>query len=143
MTTTRAEAIPGDHIHISTNPISEPFWQAAKENRLDVPRCADCGTFRMPPTPFCPQCQSERVDWTTLSGRAVVYSFAIVNRSPFPDVPDFTYVPAVVDLPDAVPARLVSNVIDADVDDIHIGMELQVDFLPIADGWKVPVFRPA
>jgi uncharacterized OB-fold protein len=143
MTSTRAAAIPGDHIRIATNPVTEPFWQAMKEDRLDVPRCADCGRFRMPPTAFCPQCQSQAVDWTTLSGRGVVYSFAIVNRSPFPDVADFTYVPAVVDLPDAPGARLVTDIVDVDVDDVHIGMEVQVDFHPITDGWKVPIFRPA
>lgn len=58
-------------------------------------------------------------------------------------MPDFTYVPAIVDLPDAPAARLVSNIVDADVGDIHIGMRLQVAFHPISDGWKVPVFRPA
>jgi hypothetical protein len=130
-------------VRISTNAITEPFWQAAKRSRLAVPRCADCGHFRMPPTPFCPNCQSENVDWATLHGSAVLFSFAIVNRSPFPDVPDFTYVPAIVDLPDAPAARLVSNIVDADVSDIHIGMRLQVAFHPISDGWQVPVFRPA
>jgi len=27
------------------------------------PRCAECGRFRLPPTPFCPHCQSTAVIW--------------------------------------------------------------------------------
>lgn len=76
MSSTRAVALPCDHVRISTNAITEPFWQAAKRSRLAVPGCADCGHFRLPPTPFCPNCQSENVDWATLRGSAVLFSFA-------------------------------------------------------------------
>jgi uncharacterized OB-fold protein len=106
-----------------------------------APRCADCGTFRLPPTPFCPQCQSTNVDWVSLSGRAVIYSFSVVHG--FPGLPDVVLVPVIVDLPDAPGARLISNVVDVDPAAVAIGMELQVDFTPISDGWLLPVFRAA
>jgi uncharacterized OB-fold protein len=81
------------------------------------------------------------VDWTELSGRATVFSFSVVHG--FPGLPDVTLVPVIVDLPDAPGARLVSNVIDVDPDEVRIGMELEVLFSPIADGWALPLFRPA
>ena len=77
----------------------------------------------------------------TLSGRAEVYSFAVVHG--YPGLPDLTLVPVVVDLPDAPGARLVSNVVDIDPAEVTIGMALTVDFHPIADGWLLPVFRKA
>ncbi|MFI0961325.1 Zn-ribbon domain-containing OB-fold protein [Streptomyces sp. NPDC021080] len=136
-----ATALPSEQVRITTDPTTEPFWQAAKERRLVAPRCGACGHFRLPPTPYCPECQSAEVDWVELAGRAVVYSFAVVHG--FPGLPDVTLVPAVVDLPDAPGARLVSNIVGVDPEAVEIGMELTVDFHPIADGWLLPVFRPA
>ncbi|WGL53994.1 zinc ribbon domain-containing protein [Nocardioides sp. BP30] len=136
-----ATALPSEHVHITPNPITEPFWAAAKERRLVAPQCSACGQFRLPPTPYCPECSSNEVTWTELSGRAEVYSFAVVHG--FPGMPDVTLVPVVVDLPDAPGARLVSNIIDIDPTEVTIGMQLSVDFHPIADGWLLPVFRRA
>jgi uncharacterized OB-fold protein len=137
----KAQALPPDHVRITTDTSTEPFWQAAKEKRLVAPKCADCGTFRLPPTPFCPECQSTNVDWTELSGRATVFSFSVVHG--FPGLPDITLVPAILDLPDAPGARLVSNVVDVAPDKVEIGMEVEVLFSPISDGWLLPLFRPA
>ncbi|MDT5178079.1 MAG: uncharacterized protein QOJ95_2277 [Mycobacterium sp.] len=136
---TLATTIPGEHVRIAVNKDTEPFWQAAKDHRLVAPQCADCGTFRLPPTPFCPNCRSKAVDWIQLSGEAVVYSFAVVHG--FPGMPDLLLLPAILDLPDAPGARLVSNVVDVAPADVAIGMSVQVDFSPIADGWLLPVFR--
>jgi uncharacterized OB-fold protein len=134
-----ATTIPGEHVRIAVDRHTEPFWQAAKDGRLTAPKCADCGTFRLPPTPFCPSCQSTAVNWVELSGAATVYSFAVVHG--IPGMPELTLVAAVVDLPDAPGARLVTNIIDIDPGAVKIGMPLHVDFSPIADGWKLPVFR--
>jgi uncharacterized OB-fold protein len=136
-----ATALPSDYVRITTNPVTEPFWQAAKERRLVAPRCTDCGTFRMPPTPYCPECQSRAIDFVELSGRAQIYSFAVVHG--FPGMPDVTLVPVVVNLPDAPGARLVSNLIDVDPHEVEIGQQLVVDFHPITEGWMLPVFRLA
>jgi uncharacterized OB-fold protein len=138
-----AQAVPGHLVSIAVNPITEPFWTAAKDDRLVAPRCASCGRFRMPPTPFCPNCRSQAVDWVTLSGAGTVFSYTVVRRSPFPDVDDFTYVPVVVELADAPGARLVSNLIEIDPGDVAIGMAVQVTFGDISGGWKFPLFRPA
>jgi uncharacterized OB-fold protein len=136
-----ATALPAEAVTISTDPSTEPFWLAARERRLVAPKCEGCGSFRMPPSPFCPECQSAAVDWIQLSGQATVYTFTLVNG--FPGLPDITLVPVVVDLPDAPGTRLVSNVIDVDPAEIRIGTELTVDFHPISDGWLLPVFRVA
>jgi uncharacterized protein len=136
-----ATTIPGELVRIVVDNTTEPFWLAAKQRRLSVPQCADCATFRMPPTAFCPTCQSRAVHWVDLSGEATVYSFAVVHG--FPGMPNLTLVAAILDLPDAPGARLVSNIVDVAPADVEIGMTVQVDFSPIADGWLLPVFRPA
>ena len=138
--TDKAQALPPEAVHITTDASTQPFWEAAKEGRLVAPRCGDCGTFRLPPTPFCPNCRSANVDWPELSRIATVFSFSVVRG--FPGIPDITLVPAILDLPDAPGARLVSPLVEVDPDDVYIGMSVTVDFAPISDGWQQPVFRP-
>jgi len=136
-----AISLPGELVRITSDSHTEPFWEAAKEDRIVAPKCGHCGHFRLPPTPFCPQCQSQEVDWTELSGEAEVFSFSVMHG--FPGLPDLIIVAAVLDLPDAPGARLVSNVVDCDPDTVAIGDRVQVFFSPIADGYKIPLFRPA
>jgi len=51
-------------------------------------------------------------------------------------------VAAVLDLEGAPGARLVTDIVEVDPEDVQIGMEVEVLFSPIADGWKLPLFRP-
>lgn len=141
MSDVRATTLPAEAVHITTNSDTEPFWQHAKEGKLVALQCGSCGHFRMPPTPFCPECQSTEKNWKELSGRGVVYSYAVVHG--FPGIPDITLVGAVVSLEGAGDARLVTNVVDVDPAEVRIGMELEVTFSPISDGWQLPVFRPS
>jgi uncharacterized OB-fold protein len=141
MTDPIARAIPGDHIRISVDPSTEGFWNAAREGRLTAPQCTRCGSFHMPPRPYCPECQNNTFDWPTLPGTGTVYSFVVCHKSPYPDLPDFNYIPVVVDIDGAPGARLVSNLIDIHPDDVKIGMQVQVTWNDIQDGWKLPIFK--
>ncbi|WEK42383.1 MAG: OB-fold domain-containing protein [Candidatus Sphingomonas colombiensis] len=140
MTYGPARLLPGDDIRITTNPDTEPFWESAKERRLTACQCGACGAFRMPPSPYCPECQSTEKKWPTLSGTATVFSFAICNKNPKTGE-DYVYVPVVVDLDGAPGARLNANVTGCDAEDVSIGMKVAVEWTPIADGWVLPNFR--
>src|SRR5829696_8908757 len=129
----RSTTRPPAEIQITTESATEPFWQAARADRLVAPRCSACGTYRFPPTPFCPNCRSQQVDWVEISG-GIVFSFSIVRG--LPDQPDDVLVPVVVDFPDAPGVHVVSNLVDADPDAVEIGDKLDVGFIDIADGWK-------
>jgi uncharacterized protein len=137
-----ARALPGENIRISTNPNTEPFWEAAKEKRLVACKCGSCGHFRMPPSPYCPECQSNQVEWPELPGTGTVFSFAICTINPA-DGSAYVYVPVVVDLDGAPGARLVSNLGQIDADDVEIGMKIKVTWNPIQDDWLLPIFEPA
>lgn len=77
----------------------------------------------MPPTPFCPHCQSQAIDWRTLSGRGTVYSYTVVERAILDGMDaHLPYVPAVVELEGAGSARLIGNVVDVEVAAITVGM---------------------
>lgn len=137
-----ARALPGDKIRISTDPFTEPFWEAAKGHKLVACRCGACGHFRMLPSPYCPECQSNEIEWPELPGTGTVFSFAICTRSPA-DGSEFVYVPVVVDLDEAPGARVITNLMNVDADDVTIGMRVKVAWNPIQDGWALPIFEPA
>lgn len=135
-----ARLLPGEQIAITTNPNTEPFWQAAKEHRLTACRCAKCGHFRMPPSAYCPECSSREVDWPTLPGTATVFSFAICNTNPKTGEP-YIYVPVVVDLDGAPGTRLNANLTGCNAEDVHIGMKVMVEWTEIQNEWVLPNFR--
>ena len=130
--------LPPESIRITTDVWTEPYWEAAKEERLVAPRCAECGTFRFPPTPFCPECRAQAVDWVEPKDPSV-FSYTVVRG--LPGSAELVLVPVVVEFADAPRVHVVSNVVDVDPDDVEIGMPLDVAFVEIADGWKLPVFR--
>ena len=137
-----ARLLPGEQIQISMNPDTEPFWTAAKEHRLTACACANCGRFRMPPTPYCPVCSHREKAWPTLPGTGTVFSFAICNRNPADGEP-LVYAPVVVDLDGAPGARLNANLTGCDAEAVTIGMKVAVEWTKIRDGWVLPNFRVA
>jgi uncharacterized OB-fold protein len=119
---------------------SEPYWQAAAEHRLILPRCGSCGTFRWPAGPFCPECRSQAVDWVE-SGQGSIYSFTILTvPGADKDAPPRFRIPALVTFENAPGVRLVSVLIDAPADAVKIDAPVAMDWLPAANA-TVPVFR--
>lgn len=134
MSTPIAKRPPAALFQLSTDQWTRPFWDAALQNRLVVPRCSDCGTHRMPPTPFCPSCRAQAVDWVELSGRGTVYAYTVVSRAVLPDMDDcLPYVPAVIELDGGGGTRLISNVVDVSIDAIAVGAAVHVVWDTVGD----------
>ena len=116
------------------------WWEGVEAGKLLVQRCGGCGTLRHPPRPMCPQCQSLEWDTVEASGRGAVYSFVINHH---PRVPAFEYplVIALVELEEGT--RLVSNVVDVEPGDVHVGMPVEVVFTAVDPELTLPLFRPA
>jgi uncharacterized OB-fold protein len=119
---------------------SKPFWDAAAERKLLMPRCTDCGTFRWPAGPFCPKCRSQSVEWLP-PGQARIYSFTVVPvRSEREDAPPQMRIPALVEFDNAPGVRLVSSLVDAPVEEVKIGAVVDVDWIVAANA-TAPVFK--
>lgn len=123
------------------DPSTEAYWQAASGGTLLIKVCDACGRHHFYPRPFCPHCWSDRVAWVAASGRARLYTYSVVRTnglSPFADrVP---YVAAIVELEEG--PRMMTNVVDADEDDLRIGMDLTLAWRPLDGELTAPVFRP-
>ncbi len=127
---------------IETNVWTSPFWEAAARHELVASRCGNCGTFRMPPTPFCPACQSQQIDWMALPGTGTVYSYTVVSRAIFPGMEDaLPYVPAIITLDGGDGVRLISNVVESPIDAIAIDARVSLFWHDLPDGGSLPQFR--
>ncbi|QXW00950.1 MULTISPECIES: Zn-ribbon domain-containing OB-fold protein [Rhodococcus] len=114
------------------------FFEAAKEGRLEIQRCADCKTLRHPPAPACPSCRSFSWDTVESTRRCTLHSFTVIHH---PKDPAFEYPLAVglVDLEEGT--RLVADIAGIDHDDLVFGMELEVGFSEHAHGEILPQLR--
>jgi uncharacterized OB-fold protein len=124
------------------DPSTQHFWDGTKEGKLRIRRCGDCGRAHFYPRPFCPYCWSENVSWEDASGQATLYTYSIVYVN---DLPPFNervpYVAAVVDLDEG--PRMMTNVVDCALEELRVGMALDVIFRQETDDITLPVFRPA
>jgi uncharacterized protein len=116
------------------------WWEGVEAGRLLIQRCGGCGTLRHPPRPMCPRCQSLEWDAVEASGRGTVYSFVV---SHYPQVPAFDYPLAIALIELEEGTRLVSNVVDLDPSDVHVGMPVEVVFTAVDVGFTLPLFRPS
>jgi uncharacterized OB-fold protein len=89
---------------------------------------------------MCGKCQSLEWDSVRAAGRGVVYSYTILHHPKFPGF-DFPVACGLIELEEGT--RLVSNVIDCDPDDVHIGMAVELSIENVDDEMKLPLFRPA
>jgi uncharacterized protein len=138
-----AKLPPAELIVLCPDVWTEPFWAAAAEHRLVVPRCTNCATFRLPPSPFCWKCQDQGVEWVEQSGRGTVYSFTVVWHPLLPDVADSVpYVPAVVELPGTGGVRVVGNMVHVRPSEVHVGLGVELVWRDVREGTSVPTFRP-
>ena len=120
------------------------FWEASTAHRLVAQRCAECGRFRHPPRPMCPECNSLTVEIVELSGRGTIYSFSIIHHPPSPFF-EYPVLAALVELEEGI--RMVSNLTDVDPATISgtslVGQAVEVTFVPTDGDAAVPVFRIA
>jgi uncharacterized protein len=75
-----------------------------------------------------------------LSGRGVVYAYTVNRYQWLPDM-EPPYVVAEVDLVEQDGLRLMTNIVDCPLDEVRMGMEVQVVFARHDDVY-IPLFRP-
>ncbi|WP_327011260.1 OB-fold domain-containing protein [Dactylosporangium sp. NBC_01737] len=111
------------------------WWDATRQRRLTVQRCAACGHHQHHPRPVCLACGGPEPPLVDVTGAGVVETFTVVRRAPSPA---FTapYAVAVVALDEG--PRLLSNA--EPWPDVTVGARVQVRWRPLPDGRNLPVF---
>jgi len=118
-------------------PISEEtrrFWEATARGTLLYGYCNACREPHYYPRSTCPFCFSTDVEWKEASGRAVIYTFSVMRRSP-----TGAYIIAYVTLEEG--PSLLTNVVDSEIDSVKIGAAVELVFKPSEGGPPVPFFK--
>jgi uncharacterized OB-fold protein len=118
------------------NPGDQPYFDAAAEGKLMLKKCADCGQHHHYPRALCPFCMSERVQWVQAKGTGEIYTFSVSRRAG-----PVVYCIAYVTLDEGV--KMMTNIVDCDLDSIKIGQKVKVAFKKTEGGVSMPVFAPA
>lgn len=118
------------------------FFEGAKQGKLRLQRCSDCGTWGYPPVSICGHCGSNKIEWADASGNGTVYSHGRLQRHYHPRHQDrLPLILAQIDIPEGL--RLNLNLIDIDPEDVKVGASVVVAFETFPDGGVIPVFKPA
>ena len=116
------------------------FWTAGRDNVLRIRRCPSCGFWVHPPRPICPRCWQRDIPWEPTSGKAVLYSFTVNRKAWNPEV-EVPYVIGLVELVEQPGLRMATNIVGCVVEDLSIGMPLQVAFQQQGEHF-IPLFEP-
>lgn len=123
-------------------PETAEFWEGTAVSQLRIQRCNACSKFYFYPRPFCPNCNSDDVEWRVVSGLGTLASYNI-NYRPLPVFKtDQPQVIALVELDEGV--RIMSTVVGIEPipENLPLGLKLTVGFEPRGDQF-LPVFTPA
>lgn len=132
------DAVPSPH----TTHDDFQYWDFCRKHELRIQQCDACGTFRHPPRPVCAHCGKFGLHWTAVSGRGTVFSYTVAHHAVHPSLKTaLPYNIAVVLLEGAGDVRLVSNIIDARPEEMHVDMPVDLVWEDLPDGMSLPRFR--
>jgi uncharacterized protein len=119
---------------------NRPFWTNGHDDQLHLQRCSSCGYYLHPPGPICRRCSSRALHWEDVVGTGRVAAWT-ENHYPWTAAIPLPYLIAIVELDVQAGLSLLSQVVDCDVSQIHIGLPVRVAFDDIGEV-SIPLFRP-
>lgn len=117
---------------------AKPYWDAAAEGRLVLPRCHRCREVIWYPRTFCPACGSFEIEWFEANGRGTIYSFTVVRQTTGSYADVVPYVVAYVELEEG--PRILTNVLSRS-NPITIGQAVEGFFDRSPRGSRILRFR--
>jgi len=123
---------------------NKAYYDGCARGELLLQRCVDTKKFQFYPRP-CSVYTGGKVEWVKSSGKGNVHTFSVIRRNyPEPYLEPFTpYVVAMIDVAEGV--RMMSNVTGCALEDVKIGMPVEVYFGCVSEALQIflPFWRPA
>ena len=120
-------------------PENEFFWTSGADGVLRFQYCELCNRYLHPPGVVCSRCGGvPKV--RDVSGRATVVGFTVNYQPWLPDM-EIPYVIGLVAIEEDPLVRLTTLIVDAEPDDVVIGLRVSARFEQHKDVW-LPVFAP-
>ena len=119
--------------------LDQPFWDACNRGEFLLPQCGVFGRAYWPAS-CCVAHGGTAMTWVPASGRGVVETFTIFHRQYHPSFPP-PYAVAVVRLEEG--PYFHTNLVGCSVDEVAVGLPVEVELQEVAPGTWLPMFRPA
>ena len=119
-------------------PTSQPWFDGCRAGELRLQYCGACREYQFYPRTLCVKCGQREPEWRSASGRGRIASFTVVRRGVSEAYPT-PYVVALIDLAEG--PRLMSMIVDAEVEQVSVGAAVAVDFQAWSEDTSMPVFR--
>lgn len=120
--------------------VSAPYWSAAHDGRLLVQECPQCAHRQWYPRALCTRCGAEP-GWLECAGFGTVHTYTVIRQMGMEGFrEEVPYVVAMIELDEG--PRMMGNVIDIDVADMHIGLPVEAVFVAAADDIGIAQWRP-
>ena len=128
---------------VEPDEFSQPFWDAANEERLVIQNCNACSRLQHPAAAACRECGSDdHLEWKQMSGRGTIYNYGVVYDCPVRLLQaDQPFNVAVIMLDDDPGIQMYSHLPGTPVDDVPVGAAVEVVFEATANGQRVPEWR--
>jgi uncharacterized OB-fold protein len=119
---------------IQTDPVNQPYFDAAKQGRLLIGLCKDTGRHFFYPRGVSPFTLSDNVELVEAKGTGMIYTFTVMRTKE-------PYAVAYVELDEG--PRVFTNIVDCDLDALRIGQRVKVVFKPTqGEGPPATMFTP-
>lgn len=125
--------------------ITQPYWDGAKQHKLMIQRCKRCGTYYHLPIASCPKCagnQEAKLIFEEVSGKGLIFTHTLIRDSRMKGFEDIMPYPVVlVELVEQPRLIHYGNMPTTKIEDIRIGLPVEVMFIEIGDGFTLPDFQ--
>ncbi len=106
------------------------FWREIPQRyNLKANKCGSCDRVFFPPREACPYCRRksiENMQPMQLSGKGTVLTYSIIHVGPDAFKEQIPYPIAIIQLDEG--PKLTAQIVDCNVDDVHIGMRVESTF---------------
>lgn len=116
-----------------THPEHKEYWKAAAEGKLLIKQCGSCGEYHYYPRVLCPYCMSDKTTWKEAKGTGSIYTYSVMRKG-------IPYAIAFVELDEG--PRMMTNIVDCDLDTVHIDQRVKVVFKQSGDQDNTAPFVP-
>ncbi len=137
----------GDGLYGRTLPqpteLDGPYWDGLRRYELLIQRCTDCQSYLWYPTEVCSRCQSFSMQWTPVAPTGEIYSFTTQYQrtgSKFDE--DIPYTSVIVQLAEASEVTMGGLLVEADPDQVRVGLPVVGVFVDATPEITLLQFRP-
>jgi uncharacterized OB-fold protein len=111
--------------------LDRPYWEGAKQRQLVLQRCGGCGLYSAQPRVVCPRCHGDAFEWSRVSGKGRIHSYAIVWQTTAPGFQDeIPYVVCYAQIDEEPTCYITANLLvgESEHDKLDIGLPVVIDF---------------